>query len=124
MNHTIVAMVGEKIARVECNTCHGTHAYHPVKVPKVPAAAKVREQKETAPRKAKADPEAADREEWAALQPGLDPEQATPYDMDGTYRANSLLLHPVFGLGVVKALLPPRKVAVLFKDGKKLLRCG
>lgn len=124
MNHTIVAMVGEKIARVECNTCHGTHAYHPVKTPKVPAAAKAGGQKAAAPRKAKADPDAVDREEWAALHSGMDPEQATPYDMDRMYRINTLLLHPSFGLGIVKALLPPRKVSVLFRDGRKLLRCG
>lgn len=124
MNHTIVAMVGEKIARVECNTCHGTHAYHPMKAPKAPVVAKAGGQKTAAPRKAKADPEAADREEWTALQPGMNPEQASPYDMDRMYRVNSLLLHPNFGLGIVKAVLPPRKVSVLFKVGKKLLRCG
>ena len=39
-NHTIVAMVGEKIVRVECNTCHSMHNYHPVKAAKEPAAAR------------------------------------------------------------------------------------
>ena len=27
--HTIVAMVGDQIARVKCNTCGGEHAYRP-----------------------------------------------------------------------------------------------
>ena len=31
LNHTIVAMVAEKVVRVECNTCRGMHNYHPLK---------------------------------------------------------------------------------------------
>ena len=124
MNHTIVAMVGDKIARVECNACHGTHNYHPLKPPKEPAAAKAAPKKAPVPRKAKVDPETAAREEWAALQPDMDPDKAIPYDMERKYRMNALLLHPLFGLGIVKAVLPPNKVSVLFSDAKKLLRCG
>jgi len=124
MNHTIVAMVGEKIARVECNACHGTHNYHPLKPAKTPAAAKTAVKRATVPRKTKTDPETAAREEWAALQPDMNPDQAIPYEMTRKYRINALLLHPLFGLGVVKAVLPPNKVAVLFSDAKKLLRCG
>jgi len=124
MNHTIVAMVGEKIARVECNACHGIHNYRPLKTVKEPAAAKTALKKAAVPRKAKTDPETAAREEWSALQPDMDPEQAIPYDMNRKYRLNALLLHPLFGLGIVKAVLPPNKVAVLFSDAQKLLRCG
>jgi hypothetical protein len=124
MNHTIVAMVGEKIVRVECNTCKGTHNYHPVKAAREPAAGKAPQQKGAATRKSKADPEAAAREEWAELRPFMNPVQALPYDMNGTYRVKNLLQHPVFGLGVVQLLLPPNKMDVLFRDGKKRLRCG
>ena len=124
MNHTIVAMGGEKIARVECNTCHGTHNYRPLKPPKETAAAKAAPKKAPVPRKAKVDSETAAREEWAALQPDMDPDKAIPYDMERKYRMNALLLHPLFGLGIVKAVLPPNKVSVLFSDAKKLLRCG
>lgn len=124
MNHTVVAMVGEKIARVECNACHGIHNYHPLKAVKEPAVAKTARKTVAAPRKAKADPETAAREEWSALQSGMDPEKAIPYEMNRKYRINNLVLHPQFGLGIVKDVLPPNKVAVLFSDAKKLLRCG
>jgi len=117
-------MVGEKIVRVECDTCHGVHAYHPVKVPKEPAAAKATRQKATASRRTKADPEAVARAEWAALQPDMDPAQAVPYDMNGTYLVNALLQHSHFGLGIVQLVLPPNKIDVLFQEGKKRLRCG
>ena len=124
MNHTIVAMVGEKIVRVECNTCHGTHAYHPVKVPKAPIAARDGQRKVAEPRKTKADPEAAARAEWAALKAGMDPAKAIPYDMNRKFCVNNLVSHPNFGLGIVQAVIPPNKMDVLFQDGKKRLRCG
>ena len=124
LNHTIVAMVGEKIVRVECSTCHGLHAYHPPRVPKGPAAARDARTKTTAPRKSKADPEAAARAEWAELQQRMDPAQAIPYDMNRTYRIKTLLSHPNFGLGIVQLIIPPNKIDVLFQDGKKRLRCG
>ena len=122
-NHTIVAMVGEQIVRVECNTCHSVHNYHAPKAAKEPAA-KSAVKKTAAPRATKADPEAAARAEWATLQPDMDQAKAIPYDMNGTYRAKNLLLHPLFGLGIVQAILPPNKMDVLFKEGRKRLRCG
>lgn len=124
LNHTIVAMVGDKIVRVECSTCHGLHAYHPVKAPKEATAAKAASKKTAAPRKTKADPEAAARAEWAELQAGMDSSQAIPYDMTRVYRLKNLLSHPNFGLGVVQLVIPPNKIDVLFQDGKKRLRCG
>jgi hypothetical protein len=117
-------MVGEKIVRVECDTCHGTHAYHPPKTVKTSAAAKATGKKPAVPRASRVDPEAAARKEWADLEPDMDPEQAVPYDMNRPYRLKTLLQHPHFGLGIVQAVLPPNKISVLFKDSKKLLRCG
>lgn len=120
LNHTIVAMVGEKIVRVECSTCITTHAYHPAK----PTTSGATQKKVTAPRKSKSDPDAEARAEWAALQPSLDPSQAVPYDMNRVYRVNNLLFHPNFGLGIVRLVIQPNKIDVLFQDGKKRLRCG
>lgn len=123
LNHTIVAMVGEQIVRVECNTCHGVHNYHPIKPAKEPAAAKATQKKAATPRAAKADPAAAAAAEWTALKSGMDTAQAIPYNMNGTYRVNNLLSHPQFGLGIVQLVLPS-KIDVLFQEGKKRLRCG
>lgn len=129
LNHTIVAMVGEKIVRVECNTCHGVHNFHPVKPVKPakpvkdPGAAKALPKKPAVPRKAKVDPEAAAAAEWEALQPNWDPSLAIPYDMNRPYRMNTILLHPQFGTGIVQLVLP-NKIEVLFQAGKKRLRCG
>ena len=126
LNHTIVAMVEERVVRVECNTCRGMHNYHPVKEqqvrePKRASAASPAGKKEAAPRKTKKDPALADREEWEELQPGMQRERAVPYAMTGKYRAGDLLDHGTFGLGVVKLLVSPNKIEVLFQAGKKLL---
>jgi len=129
LNHRIVAMVDGKIMRVECNTCNGVHNYHAPPVAKEPAAPKkaaLSKPRSTAatPRVSRKDPTEVEREEWALLQPTFDPEKALPYDMNGRFLAKRLVLHPMFGLGVVKTVTVPNKMQVLFKDGIKLLRCN
>lgn len=128
LNHRIVAMVEGKVVRVECNTCNGVHNYHAPpaakesKAPRVAAAAK--ERKATGvPRTPKKDPLEAEREEWASLRPTFDLEKSVPYDMNCRFPVKRLLTHPSFGIGIVKAVIVPNKMQVLFKDGIKLLRC-
>lgn len=128
LNHRIVAMVEGKVARVECNTCLGVHNYYPpptakeAKTPKVAAAKKPRSTS-TVPRASRRDPVEVEREEWASLHPTFDYEKALPYDMNGRFLVKRLIIHPLFGAGVVKAVIVPNKMQVLFKDGIKLLRC-
>ena len=131
LNHRIVAMVEGKVARVECNTCLGVHNYYPppsakeAKEAKAPRAASVSKPRPTsaAPRTSRRDPAEVEREEWASLMPTFDLEKAVYYDMNGRYQVKKLIDHPVFGVGVVKAVIVPNKMQVLFKEGIKLLRC-
>lgn len=128
LNHRIVAMVEGKVVRVECNTCLGVHNYHApptakeAKAPKKAAASKPRSTT-AVPRASRKDPVETEREEWASLQPTFDLDKAIPYDMNGRFLTKRLVLHPVFGLGLVKTVTVPNKMQVLFKDGVKLLRC-
>jgi len=122
MNHTIVAMVGEKVVRVQCNTCDGVHNYKEPKAAKTPAVRSAAPKVAAAPKSSRRDPGAADREEWIALRPKMNREQAKAYAMDGTYKVNDLVQHPVFGLGVVQRVVA-NKVEILFEQGRKLLRC-
>jgi len=123
LNHTIVAMVGERVVRVECNTCHGVHNYIGEKtaVASSPRAAGHK----GAPGAAKAvkEPGAAEREEWQALLAEMGDRQAIPYDMAAGCRVNNLVEHATFGLGIVR-LVTGNKMEVLFRSGKKLLRCS
>jgi Zn ribbon nucleic-acid-binding protein len=127
LNHRIVAMVEDKVVRVECNTCGGVHNYYPpptAKEARVQKLAKTSESsRPSSSRVSKKDPHESDREEWASLRPTIQIDRAVDYDMNGSYRVNALLNHSVFGLGFVKNLIAPNKMQVLFQDGIKLLRC-
>ena len=127
LNHRIVAMVEDKVVRVECNTCGGVHNYYPppaLKPLKIPGGSAMPRKPATAtPRAPKKDPQQSDREEWRALHSSMRLDRAMIYDMNATFRADDLVDHPVFGLGVVKLIIAPSKMQVLFEDGIKLLRC-
>lgn len=128
LNHRIVAMVEGKVVRVECNTCNGVHNYHApptakeAKAPRKTAVSKPRSTSAT-PRVSRRDPVEVEREEWASLQPTFDADKALPYDMNNRYPTKRLILHPTFGIGIVKTVTVPNKMQVLFRDGIKLLRC-
>ncbi len=46
----------------------------------------------------------------SALKPGA------PYDQSTVYKTGQTLMHPVFGLGEVTAVIEPQKIDVLFAD--------
>ena len=124
LNHRIIAMVEDRIVRVECNTCGGAHNYHQPAT-KEPRTATKKSASETPAtgRKTKVEKESAERREWIDMRAAADTTAAVAYDMGRAYRVNDLIDHPVFGIGMVKQLLPPSKMDVLFQDGTKLLRC-
>jgi len=121
MNHTIVAMVEEKIVRVQCNTCSGVHNYRSPAPAKKAATSKSLTTKTTTPRVSRKDPLAGERQEWAEQIVKMQPELAITYTMDGKYKVNGLVKHATFGLGIVKRQ-SPGKVEMLFADGKKMLK--
>ncbi len=90
--HTIVAMVGSKIARVRCNTCGGGQR----------------------PTRQRTVLSFADR--LAASNPA----EATPYNPKLAYTLDQLISHPTFGLGIVTALRED-KMDVAFKAIEKTL---
>ncbi len=126
-NHTIIAMVGDTVAKVKCNTCDGAHKYHPPKAPAKPRATASGSSTSAASTKrsqsAAAKKLSADLEEWVTFSRDADPTLAKAYDMNSGYKAGDLLDHSVFGIGIIKAIFKPNKMEVLFQDGKKLLRC-
>ena len=109
-NHTIVALLGEEIAKVQCNTCGANHKYRPAAVPKTPKA------RTTTP-KAKRPPAKQHSADWDAAQ-------AVKYSMTATFRQNDLIDHPTFGLGMVVGTIQPDKIEAQFDSGKKILCCG
>lgn len=125
LNHTIIAMVKGEVVRVKCNTCGSEHNHRPVKEAKPAKATATKSAapaKVARPRAVKAQP-VSDEAVWEELIRPLDPDLAVPYQMDGKFRANSLLDHPSFGIGVIAASAQG-KIEVVFKSGRKLLRCA
>jgi len=123
LNHTIVAMVGERVVRVECNTCRGVHNYSAVKTATALAPGSTSRKSSPVSGKAKKEPGRAEREEWDTLRAATEGKPVQAYDMNGKYRANDLVEHAVFGLGIVLKVVGPNKMDVFFQSGKKLLRC-
>jgi len=118
--HTILAMVGTKIARVRCNTCGGDHAYRsaPGTTTRTPAAA--RAAKSTSAK------EAREAKVILSFQEQLgkyDLASAPLYSPKDTYQADQLVNHPTFGYGIVTAVRND-KVDISFKGQQKTLVHG
>jgi len=114
-NHTIIAMVGDTIAKVECNTCGGIHNYRNAAAKKPATKRKISPTKPAKTSKVEA--------EWKDLINDTDSAAATPYSMQMAIESGDLIQHPSFGLGRVINVTRPNKMEVYFSSGVKLLRC-
>lgn len=122
-NHIIIAMVGEKVAKVQCNVCGGRHNYRPAEsaatagAPKVAKKARAKVAGGGSVKQAKT---AAHFEEMVA---GRDPAMVKPYAVTATFQQDDLIDHAFFGLGLVIGTTQPNKIEVLFRGGSKILIC-
>ncbi len=114
-NHTIVAMVGDRVAKVECNTCGGIHNYRNAALQKPATKRKTSGTKPAKTSKIEV--------KWEDLLNGTDSSAATPYNMQMPIKSGDLIQHPSFGLGRVISITRPNKMEVYFRSGVKLLRC-
>ncbi len=117
--HTIEAMVGDKPARVQCNTCHAQHNYKPWKPGEAPR--QVREREERGPRGPQ--PGQARASHYKDLLKGRELAMARRYSPKEKFKPGDLVEHPSFGLGVATAQ-KDNKIEVLFEDGPKVLVHG
>jgi len=139
-DHHVVAMLGDKIAKVECKVCRARHAYaSPKAEAKAAPAARVRNgatgavtpATSPAPAARAAKPARvtaavkqaqAHAAQWEKLTSGSG--EPLGYAMDRTYSVGDLLNHPVFGLGHVQKVMKPCTIEVIFQDSIRNLRCG
>jgi hypothetical protein len=113
--HTIVAMVGEKVVKVVCNTCGSTHVHRGETAKKVPAKRTPAAAKPRATTKA--------QRSWEELLQKAEQGTTVPYSMTTPMKVEMLIVHPTFGLGEVVNCIRPNKMEVQFQDGVKMLRC-
>jgi hypothetical protein len=60
-------------------------------------------------------------DDWRQLLMEASREGVPTYQLSDTYRDGMLILHPVFGLGVVIKVISTRKMEVIFESSKKLM---
>jgi hypothetical protein len=111
--HVVVAKVGERIAKVQCKQCGGTHRHKP------PGGAKA-----AAPKKKRVSKKSAKEAEPASTEPIVEPDLSKPvqpYRIDGSYEPGDRIEHARFGTGVVENSSTPGQIGVFFPDGRKVL---
>jgi hypothetical protein len=129
LGHRIVAMVGGKPKRVECQTCFSQHNYRaPRSLDRTPVrrtASNISAPKPSgsAGHRAaeKARVQAQRVNEWEAKIAGQALDAFTRYSIDKTYKRGELIVHKKFGEGYVVDVLEDGKVSIMFRDGPKTL---
>ena len=120
--HVIVAMVGDAIARVKCNTCGGEHAYRPP-----PSASEATAKKRRAERKSSNIERIGTRasaSDYEVLMKGKDAGTAQPYKPTMVLNRDDVITHPKFGVGLVTEIKEGQKAHVAFPDGGRILVYG
>lgn len=117
-DNVITGFIGQKIRRVRCEVCKSEYNYHRIQ------ALKKRMDEE---KSLEYDEDRVQQMQqhyyriWEDLMLGRDPESARVYNIKEKYFENDLINHPVFGIGVVRAILEDYKIEVVFKNGIKIL---
>ena len=87
-NHTIVAMVANKVVRVECNTCGSVHNYRSA-APTVTPAPRTKTASPQAPRAGKIETE------WAAQLSECQASDAINYSIKAAFKPGDVVQHPI-----------------------------
>jgi hypothetical protein len=125
LGHRIIAMEGDRIARVECLTCRGHHNYRrPHSDERAPV---VRKKSDGAPKSSagRRPPKKGELKQlWEDAIMGRSPEDFVSYRIDVQLLPGQLVRHKKFGDGVVSELIEGDKVQVIFEDGPRTLIHG
>jgi hypothetical protein len=115
--HTILAMVGTKIARVRCNTCDSDHVYRSDAPSSSSSSGAPR-----APRAAASSSAETSRAAVSALDEirKRDPSTLQKYSIKVSFKEDDFLEHPTFGQGIVTAVRGD-KIEVAFKSETRTL---
>lgn len=119
--HTIIAMVGPKVEKVQCNTCHATHKYRGLQ-PLVKAKSFAAPKKPSA-LKAAGSSRSRTVVTWEERLAGKDVARAKRYSPRETFVLDEVVDHPTFGLGLVTEVRGD-KVDIAFKQEDKTLVHG
>ena len=113
LNHVIVAMVRDKIVRVKCKTCGSEHKHRSTD------DNSERQTGKTVLPKRKSRKLLTSQSLWEnsiAVAKGIE----IPYEMAGSYNEGNIIMHNIFGKGVVQKT-HFKKCTVIFKDHERVL---
>jgi len=112
LTHTILAMVGTRVAKVKCNTCGADHSYRGEQAP-LKGGAKA----------AKAAPKPKATPTWGERLKGRTLGAARKYSATDHFQVDDVIIHATFGLGLVIANRS-NKIDVVFQSFEKTLVNG
>jgi len=119
LNHTVVAMKGDRIIKVQCRTCKKDHAYKAPKNVNDPTQAPVKKPRATKEQRA-ADSTPVEVE-WTKLMSAHASSETRAYSARSSFALADKVKHPTFGEGIVNKLIYPNKVEVIFQSDVKIL---
>ncbi len=134
--HIIMAMVGGEIVKVECRACGSVHRYRPPDKENVPGRAKAPGSSRSSSASGSKGAASGSRssvknalshdqtDRWREAQNRAGFAEVRPYSIHEKYDAETLINHPVFGLGEILSVISPDKMDVLFEAGIKRLLCN
>lgn len=114
LNHIIVAMKGDRVAKAQCLTCKKEHAY---KAPKGQTEPKKKRKKKDSDAPTSTTIEA----EWEKLMNQHKNSPTKNYSMKTSFLLGDKVNHPTFGEGIVGRLIHPNKIEVFFRTDIKVL---
>jgi hypothetical protein len=123
LNHIVVAMKGDRIAKVQCLTCKKEHNYRTPKGLTTPKAPKAKSSRAGSKKSDTADTQHSTsiEAEWEKLMHSHRELPSKPYLAKGHFGLGDKINHPSFGDGIVGKLIYPNKLEVIFKTFIKIL---
>jgi ribosomal protein L14E/L6E/L27E len=118
LNSVVVAMQGDRIAKVQCKTCKKEHVY---KAPKGVNEPSAKPAKKTKAEKEEAGEITSIEAEWQKLMSAHKDAPMKTYSMKSQFALGDKLNHPIFGEGIVGKLIYPNKLEVIFRNDIKVL---
>ena len=135
LTHRIIAMVGDAMKKVDCQTCHSHHLYRRPKTERDAASARMAKRAEDR----KTTSGGGTKDQRAAHTSKVERDQTASWEKaiagqpSGAFKAfrislvlaqGELIRHPKFGDGVVARVIDRGKVEILFKDGPRTMAHG
>jgi hypothetical protein len=123
LNHIVVAMKGDRIAKVQCKTCKKEHTYKaPKGVTEPPTKPAKRASKKASGSTAESATQGTPVEaEWEKLMVTHKNTPLKSYVVKGHFSLGDKINHPSFGEGIISKLIYPNKVEVIFKTDIKIM---